>query len=237
MTTGPPATSTLRQVVGRAHLLLLDFDGPICSVFADMPAAAVADQLRDRLTAAGIALPAEVRSIPDPLEVFRVVAARGRDAGERAQRDLTELEMQAVATAQPADGAAELITTARQSGRGVTIVSNNSGQAVTAYLDAHGLARSVGAVIGRDDPDPAHMKPSPYQVRKALQVNDAAAADCVLIGDSVSDVTAAHVAHVAVIGYANKPDKAGRLSQAGANVVVTRLADITSALSAATVKA
>ena len=237
MTTPPSDISTLQLIVNRAHHLLLDFDGPISSIFADMSASAVADQLRGRLTAAGIALPAGVRSIPDPLEVFRVVAARSRDAGERAQRDLTELEMQAVATAQPTDGAAELITTARQSGRGVTIVSNNSGQAVTAYLDAHGLARSVGAVIGRDDPDPAHMKPSPYQVRKALQVNDAAAAGCVLIGDSLSDVTAAHSAGVAVIGYANKPGKTGRLSQAGANVVVTRLDDITSALSTATVKA
>ena len=130
------------------------------------------------------------------------------------------LETQAVTTAQPADGAADLITTARQSGRSVTIVSNNSGQAVAAYLADHGLARYVSAVIGRDDPNPAHMKPNPYRVRQAVQMLQAAPAECVLVGDLVSDVTAAHAADVAAIGYANKPGKDERLAQAGADTVI-----------------
>lgn len=231
MITSRLAASALRQLVHRTRDLLLDFDGPVCSIFAGMPAGTVARQLRSRLVAEGVAVPAEVHSVSDPLEVFRAIAAGGPDVGGRAQRELTELELAAATTAQPADGAAELITTARESGRNVTIVSNNSGQAVTAYLNAHGLARHVSRVIGRDDADPAHMKPSPFQVRKALQLSGAAPTECVLIGDSESDVTAAHAAGVAVIGYANKPGKAERLSQAGANVIVTRLADITAALS------
>jgi phosphoglycolate phosphatase-like HAD superfamily hydrolase len=217
--------------------LLLDFDGPICSVFAGMSDDTVAKKLRRRLAAAGVAIPAEVRSISDPLEVFRAVAARGRDVGQRAQRELTLLEVQAVRTAQPTEGAAELITAARQSGRSVTIVSNNSGQAVTAYLTDPRLAPYVGGVIGRDDPTPAHMKPSPYRVRQAVQMLQAVSAECVLVGDSVSDVTAAHAADVAAIGYANKPGKHERLVQAGADAVITRLADLIEAITAEAVRA
>ncbi len=140
-------------------------------------------------------------------------------------------------TAQPADGAAELITAARRSGRSVTIVSNNSGQAVATYLNDHRLARYVSAVIGRDDPDPAHMKPSPYRVRQAIQMLQAAPAECVLVGDQASDVVAAHAAGLAAIGYANKPGKAERLARAGADAVVTRLANLVEAVTAEAVRA
>jgi HAD superfamily hydrolase (TIGR01509 family) len=147
------------------------------------------------------------------------------------------LEVQAVTTAQPADGAAELIRAARRSGRSVTIISNNSGQAVATYLNEQRLARYVSAVIGRDDPDPAHMKPSPYRVRQALQMLQAAPAECVLVGDQVSDIVAAHAADLAAIGYANKPGKVERLARAGADAVVTHLASLVEAITAEAVRA
>jgi HAD superfamily hydrolase (TIGR01509 family) len=233
----PPPHAQLQRIVSRTRHLLLDFDGPICSVFAGMSADTVAERLRSRLAASGVAIPAEVRSVPDPLEVFRAVAARGRDAGQRAQRELTLLEVQAVTTALPADGAAEFITAARKSGRSVTIVSNNSGQAVATYLNEHHLARYINAVIGRDDPNPAHMKPNPYRVRQALQMLQGAPSECALVGDSVSDVTAAHAADLAAIGYANKPGKGDRLAQAGADAVITRLADLIEAVTTEAVRA
>src|SRR5690349_19817413 len=134
VTAGAGAETPLYRIIRRTRHLLLDFDGPVCSVFAGMSDDEVAKELRRRLAAAGIAIPAEVRSVSDPLAVFRVVAACGRSAGQLAQRELTLLETQAVATARPTNGAAELITTARQVGLSVAVVSNNSGQAVAAYL-------------------------------------------------------------------------------------------------------
>jgi HAD superfamily hydrolase (TIGR01509 family) len=232
MTASAQSDAPLQRIVSRTRYLVLDFDGPVCSVFAGMSADTVAEKLRRRLAAIGIAIPAEVRSTSDPLEVFRAIAAHGRDVGQRAQRELTLLEVQAVITAQPADGSAELITAARQSGRNVAIVSNNSGQAVAAYLHNHRLARHVSVVIGRDDPDPAHMKPSPYRVHQAIQMLQAAPAECVLIGDQVSDITAAHAADLAAIGYANKPGKNERLAAAGADAVITRLADLIEVITA-----
>lgn len=232
----PGPETPLIRIISRTRHLLLDFDGPVCSVFAGMSNDEVATELRRRLAAAGIAIPTEVRSVSDPLEVFRAIAARGRTAGQFAQRELALLETQAVATARPADGAAELITTAHQVGLSIAIVSNNSGQAIAAYLREHDLARYVSAVIGRDDPNPAHMKPSPYRVRQAVQMLQAAPADCVLVGDQVSDVTAAHGADLAAIGYANKPGKEERLARAGADAVITRLAEITEAITAEAVR-
>ena len=226
----------LQRIVSRTRHLLLHFDGPICSIFAGMSDDTVAKKLRRRLADLGIAIPAEVRSVSDPLEVFRAVAVRGRDVGQRAQRELTLLELQAVTTARPTDGAAELITTATRSGRSVTIVSNNSGEAVAAYLDNHRLARYVSAVIGRDDPDPAHMKPSPHRVHQAIHLLRAAPAECVLVGDSVSDVTAAHAADVAAIGYADKPGKEEHLAEAGADAVITRLPEPIAAITAEAVR-
>ncbi len=236
VTGSPQPEAALRQIVSRTRYLLLDFDGPVCSIFAGTSAAAVAEQLRCRLAAAGVALPGEVDSVSDPLEVFRVIADRDGNAGEHAQRELTELEVQAVATARPADGATDLIAAACQSGRSVAIVSNNSGLAVATYLHDHRLARYVSAVIGRDDPDPAHMKPSPYRVRQAIQMLQAAPAECVLVGDSASDVAAAHAADVPAIGYANKPGKDERLAQAGADAIITRLADLIDAPTPGAVK-
>lgn len=234
MTVSPQPNAALQQVVSRVRHLLLDFDGPICSIFVGTSAGTVAEQLRRRLAVAGVALPDEARS--DPLEVFRVIAAHGGDLGDRAQRELTALEVQAVTTARPADGAEALIKAARQYGRSVTIVSNNSDQAIATYLNNHRLARYISAVIGRNDSDPAHMKPSPYRVRQAVQILQATPAECVLVGDSVSDIVAAHAADVRVIGYANKPGKNERLAQAGADAIVTRLANLVDALTAGTVK-
>ena len=237
MTASAQPHALLQRIVSRTRHVLLDFDGPVCSIFAGMSADTVAEKLRRRLAALGVAIPDEVLSTSDPLEVFRAIAARGRDVGQRAQRELTLLEVQAVTTAQPADGGAELIGAARQSGRSVAIVSNNSGQAVATYLKHHGLTRYVSAVIGRDDPDPAHMKPSPYRLRQAIEMLQAAPAECVLVGDSISDVVAAHAANLAAIGYADKPGKDERLAEAGADAVIMRLADLIEAITAEAVRA
>jgi hypothetical protein len=48
----------------------------------------------------------------------------------------------------------------------------------------------------------------------------------VLVGDSLGDIEAAKAAGVHSVGYANKPGKADRFVAAGANIVVTRMADL-----------
>jgi phosphoglycolate phosphatase-like HAD superfamily hydrolase len=230
-----PAVTTGRsvpQIISGTRHLLLDFDGPICSIYAGTPAAAVAGQLRDTLRVAGFTVPDQAASEDDPLEVFRAVATISDDAAITAQHLLTVFETRAVATARPARGSADLIITAYRTGRTVTIVSNNSGAAITAYLAAHHLTGYIRAVIGRDDHDPDLMKPSPYRVRAAVGLLDAEPSECTFIGDSATDVLAGRLAGVAIIGYATKPAKADQLTRAGADAVTTELAEISTALRA-----
>jgi len=227
----------LRQIIAATRHLLLDFDGPVCSIFAGTPAAVVARQLRDSLTAAGFTLPSEAQDQDDPLEVFRAVARTSDDAAIVAQHVLTALEVRAVKTAQPTHGSADLIITAHRTGRSVTIVSNNSGDAITAYLTDHRLTDYIKAVVARDDHDQDRMKPSPYRVREAVGMLGGEVGECAFIGDTPTDVLAGHLAGVPVIGYANKPGKVEALARVQAAAVTTSLAEITTALRATPVNA
>jgi beta-phosphoglucomutase-like phosphatase (HAD superfamily) len=229
----PARNGELDTLARRTRHVLIDFDGPICEIFAGTPSRAVADELRRQLRAAHIDIPPAAATTDDPLEVFRAVADLGDQADAIAQALLTALEIQAVQTARPAPGSADLIVTANRTGRTVTVVTNNSTAAVIAYLARQHLDPYVGKIFGRDDPDPARMKPSPYRVRIAVGSLQAEPEECVFIGDTTTDVLAGLLGGVAIIGYANKPGKAEALSHAGARAVVTDLADITTALRAA----
>jgi len=74
------------------------------------------------------------------------------------------------------------------------------------------------------------MKPDPYQVRAAVRMLDADNTECIMIGDSTSDVFAGLLAGVPVIGYANKPGKAQALADVKAAAVTTDLDQITAAM-------
>ncbi len=180
----PSHDGELAQLAKRAHHVLIDFDGPVCQVYAGSPAHEVADRLRASLLAAGIDIPPAAAGLDDPLQVFRAVADRSAQDGITAQQVLTSLEVRAVQTARPTPGAADLIVTATQTGRTVTVVTNNSSAAVTAYLTRQRLDPYVGKIVGRDDPDPALMKPSPYRVRIAVSSLRAEPEDCVFIGET-----------------------------------------------------
>jgi len=221
---------TIEQIIKGTRHLLLDFDGPVCSLFAGIGAPTVAGQLRETLTSAGITLPEKAHETDDPLEVLRLAATISPDAAVSAQQLLTAFETRAVPTAQPTPGSANLIIAARQTGRTVTIVSNNSGAAIAAYLADHQLTRFIRAIVARDDHDTGRMKPDPYLVRAAVGILDADNTECAMIGDSETDVFAAMLAGVPVIGYASKPGKAKALAAVQAAAVTTDLADITAAL-------
>jgi HAD superfamily hydrolase (TIGR01509 family) len=210
----------------RAHLLL-DFDGPVCAVYAGVPAADVARKLRERVRAEfGVTISED---LDDPLDVLREVHARAEGSSIAANRMLTELEIAAVRTARPTPGAVELIAAARASGRTVTVVSNNSADAITLYCLDHGLGSQLSNIVGRD-PNAALMKPNPHLVHVAIAQLTAESSQCVFVGDSPSDVIAGHMAGVPVIGYANKPGKSAWLEASGADAVTDALDHITAAL-------
>ena len=139
---------------------------------------------------------------------------------------MTGQELAAVATAAPTPYVHDVVTASQNSGRSVSVVSNNSARAVHAYLARHGLDDRISLVIARTSHDPALLKPSPHLITQAVEALDAEPGECTLVGDSVTDVQAARLAGVQSIGYANKPGKRERLGEAGAGATINSLADL-----------
>ncbi|MBX7269627.1 HAD family phosphatase [Micromonospora sp. Llam7] len=222
--------ANLRRLLGDVDALLLDFDGPVCSIFAGYPAPQVAAELVDVLRQHGVDVSPELASEPDPLEVLRRTGAAGDQGVTRAVEEaLCAAERRAVETAEPTAYGREVIVAARQSGMPVAVVSNNSAGAVSAYLAAHRLDAYVSPVVGRAYAHPDLMKPNPVPILQAAFAVGVPSSRCVLVGDSLSDIDGARLAGMRVIGYANRPSKAETF-RAGADVVIASMGEIAGAL-------
>ena len=210
--------------VGRVRYLLLDFDGPVCSVFAGFPAPDIARSLREYLR--DEAPDGWMAHVDDPHEILRASAELGPGVAARADQELTRLEVEAVKTAEATPYAADLIDRAKTGDAKLAIVSNNAQTAVVSYLSATGLLASVDNVSARSTPDPTLMKPNPYLVMRRLSALNAERESSALVGDQVSDVIAAHRAGVQAVGYANKSGKADGFKEASADLIITSMAEL-----------
>lgn len=204
--------------------ILLDFDGPICSVFAGFPASQVAQRLRAYLEPH---TPNEwMVGTDDPHEILRASAELGRDVAASAHRELAALELEAVKSAMPTPYAEEVIRGASASGKSLAVVSNNAEVAVTEYLSTAGLIGDIDYVSARASEDVSLMKPNPYLVTQALAALNVDSSHAALVGDQVSDVVAAHRAGIQAIAYANKNGKLDRFADASADLVITSMGEL-----------
>ncbi|MEV0838502.1 HAD-IA family hydrolase [Actinocatenispora sera] len=220
---------TPAQVFAAARLILLDFDGPTAHLFAGVSARTVADRLAAQLAAAGVPLPDDADQYGPP-ELGAELIRQHRDQADTIEALVTAAEVEAARTAEPTPGCRDMLTAAHRAGRPVVIVSNNSAAAVRAYLAQHRLGAHVAEVIGRPHAAPERMKPHPWPLQEAARRHHVPAAECVLIGDSITDIEAARAAGAASIGYANKPGKADHLTNAGATTTVTDMHELAEAL-------
>lgn len=222
----PPVNDpeTLRRILSCAKTLLLDFDGPICSVFAGIPANVVADQLREVLTEGGhVDLPDDVQVAADPFEVLFYASKLGQDEARYVEAAFRAHEVEAVQSAQPTSSAHDLMTRWTAAGGSLAIVSNNSVAAVRTYLDLHNLAGEVGVISARQDSNTELLKPSPYLLNQAVGLLDENLATCVFVGDSSTDIEAGRAAGIDAIAFANKPEKLSNLIAAGPKAIVTEI--------------
>jgi HAD superfamily hydrolase (TIGR01509 family) len=221
----------LARLFDEFDAVLLDFDGPICRIFAGYPARDVAAELVDLLYRHGVDVPAQLTSETDPLEVLRWTGSAGDQAITRLVEDaLGAAEGRAVRTAAPTPYGREVIVAARQAGLPVAVVSNNSAGAVNAYLASHRLIGHVTPVIGRAYADPGLMKPNPAPILRAVQALGTSPDRTVLVGDSISDIAGGQAAGVRVIAYANRPPKVDVFRNAGAELVITSMGPIAEVL-------
>ena len=221
MTAEPAAagTAALDRVLADTWPLLLDFDGPVTFLFVDGRNRMVADQMRAALPP-GIDIPAELRDTPDPLVILRWTARHvPHDLAAQVEQASTAGEIAAAKVADATAGVGELLRACADVGRPVVIASNNAEQAIETFLQRFELRHLVQAVFARVPGQPELMKPHPSVIDRALAFLDQPAAQCVLLGDSITDVQVSRTTGIRCIGYAKTPTRGRELHLAGADAI------------------
>ncbi|MDK1347511.1 HAD hydrolase-like protein [Streptomyces sp. 378] len=220
----------LRDLIRRARVVLWDFDGPICRLFAGHSAERVASDLVSWLEGRGLhgLLTDSERESLDPHVVLRAVDRRhpGSDLVAELEERLTQEELRAASSAWPTAYADPLIRTWTAVGSRLAITTNNSPRVARTYLAGRGLAGCFAPHIYGRTQDLHRLKPDPHCLNRALRAMGAAPGDALMIGDTPSDHEAAGRAGVPFLGYARNERKAKILRDAGADRVLVSLAPL-----------
>jgi HAD superfamily hydrolase (TIGR01509 family) len=220
------AADTTPVRLSNMSALLLDFDGPVCRVFAGHPASIAAAEVRELAYTHGLTTSPELDASGDPLDVLRRAGKERPDLAPLLDQALTRIEVHAVITATPTPDAHDLIRCAHHHRLRLAIASNNSAAAVHAYLDHHDLTQHVHSVHGRPPGQPWLMKPHPHLIHQALLAVDTTPDRCAFLGDSPSDIHAGHAAHVRTIALITRPATRAPLLAAGPDATLTDLAPL-----------
>ncbi|GHI06715.1 HAD family hydrolase [Streptomyces cellostaticus] len=227
-------TSELTELIARARVVVWDFDGPVCRLFAGYTAQRVAAGLMAWLEQRGLRdlLTDTERDTVDPQAVVRAVDRRhpGSDLVAAVDEWLAQEELRAVSSAMPTAYADPLIRTWTALGVRMAIATGHSPRAVTGYLDGRGLTECFAPrIYGRDRLFDG-LKPDPHHLSRALHATGTAPDAVLALGDSPLDLAAAQAAGVPFLGYARHEDTEQRLRAAGAPVVVRSLESVLSVL-------
>ncbi|WP_442738148.1 HAD family hydrolase [Streptomyces pseudogriseolus] len=217
----------LRNLIEGARVVLWDFDGPVCRLFAGHSAERVARDLVEWLEGQGLhgLLAESERESLDPHAVLRAVDRRhpGSDLVAELEQRLTQEELKAAASARPTPYADPLVRTWTAVGARLAITTNNSPQVVKEYLTSRGLLECFAPHVYGRTQELRHLKPHPHCVHRALNATGAAPSTALMIGDTPSDYQAARAAGVPFLGYARNERKNKVLRDAGAETIVDSL--------------
>lgn len=214
------------NVVRRARAVMLDFDGPVCDAFAGYPAHEVARDMLVRACEDGVSVSESAAAETDPMEVLRYLFEVAPERQPTSERMLRDAEVLSVGEAVPTPGAVDFMEECKQAGRPLVVVSNNSPDAVRIFLERYSLMKLVDEVFGRSPVSPELMKPHPYLLELALKGLSRAPEECLMVGDSDTDIEVAKAVGVPVVGYANKSGKARRFLSLGSDVVTEDMAEL-----------
>ncbi|NUP26945.1 MAG: HAD hydrolase-like protein [Nocardia sp.] len=229
----PAADRRLSRLLDRRLCMIFDVDGPICSVFAGLPDYVVAARMRASLD---LPYPSSIATANDPFKVLRYAAGFGDEWGRKAERLLSELEVEAMGSARPTPGAADLLGANRARGGINLMLSNNCVAAVDRYHQRKGTQHLVhgnysrGAVAAYAHRISA-LKPAEFAFERAMADKGVSPNECIYIGDSTTDIEGAHRAGMPVIAFADKPGKIEAFAPFEPDVIVTEMAAVQRAMS------
>jgi HAD superfamily hydrolase (TIGR01662 family) len=196
----------LLDIMLAAKAVLFDFDGPLCDVFARLPASNIARELRTMID--------EDYYTDDPMEVLRLSGRRGTTTTKRIEDALITAEVAAVRSSLATPGGIDSIRACITANLPVGIVSNNSSSAISVFLNQWDLMHKVTPVVGRAYLHPELMKPNVEPMNNALRDLNCRPSDVVFVGDSLTDIEVAKVAGIPCVAYANKPGKRAEFNSA-----------------------
>jgi len=209
--------------------MLLDFDGPVCDLFAgSIPRDAAAG--RAVFLRAGVEIPREMSDTNGALILLQWAATHAVGLTPELEAIQEAREFQAIATAQPTPHIRNVILAAKRHGMGVAIVSNNSKSVIQQYLVKQDLAHHIDVIAARERGEAHLLKPSPALLLRARALLGLPTHQCVMLGDTTNDIKAASKAQMPSVGFATKPERAGPLARAGASAVFHDMKSVLSLL-------
>jgi len=199
------------QLITESAGLLLDFDGPVCDVYAGSSPERIATEVS---TIFGLEIDTD-----DPLDLIAHALTTGGPVDDIHQA-LTDTELEAVRSATETPGIRHLV----ESYQGpIAIVSNNAGEAIEAWLTAAKLRAFVQVVTGRD---PRRMKPDPWSLMTSAEAIGCEPDQCVFVGDSLTDAQAAAQAGVPIVALANRRQKRQMFAAEGCMMIVASIQEL-----------
>ncbi|MCX2730361.1 HAD-IA family hydrolase [Saccharopolyspora sp. NFXS83] len=224
------SSTGVEELISSAAGLLLDFDGPICELFAGYSPRTTAAAILAVLNREKVDFPADLHDARGGLALLEWAQFNTPELVPDIEDIQEAAELRALRTARPTPHSLATAVAATEAGLKVAVVSNNSAEVVAEYLTRRGFAEHVHDVVGREPGRAVLMKPNPDPLRRAASALNVPIRRCVMVGDAISDIVAANRAGASSIGYARNDDPL-RFTRAGADVVIRTMSTLSSAIS------
>jgi phosphoglycolate phosphatase len=135
---------------------------------------------------------------------------------------IRDFEIDAAARTVPFPDARDTLTALRRRGKSLAVVTRNCRDAVLAvFPDLEDYCHSI---LARDDV--VHLKPDVRHLRHALDALGRTPERTLMVGDGQMDMRIGRVLGLYCVGVLTGSSDAARLQQAGADVVLPRMADL-----------